>query len=334
MSVPVATPTPTLGWYVHHHGAGHLMRFLAVERHLSSPVTVLSSLPRPPGYAGPWLVLPRDDAADPGSHHDPTAHGRLHWVPIHDPGLRRRHTLISEWIDSARPRRMVVDASAEVALLARLHGVPVSVAAMMGCRTDPGHRLAYDVADQLLAPWPAAAPLPGWDPAWRRKTAFTGGFSRFDGRNAAPPPRARRVLRLWGSGGSDLTADQVTAAEHHTPGWSWTHRPDPAVRADDIWSQLLGTDVVVTHGGSNAVAEVAAARRPAIVVAQQRPHDEQRARAEAVSALGLGTGLAAWPAPHRWADLLAHAVTAADGWQGWSPGDGAARFAAAVESRP
>ena len=331
MSRSGGTTAGMLGWYVHHHGAGHLMRFLAVAGHLTSPVTVLSSLPRPHGYPGPWLVLPRDDEAP--RHHDPTAHGELHWVPTHDQGLRRRHALISAWIDTARPRRMVVDASTEVTLLARLHGVPVSVVAMMGTRTDPGHRLAYSVADQLLAPWPATAPLLGWDPAWRRKSAFTGGFSRFDGRAVAPPPQTRQVLRLWGSGGSDLTAEEVAAAEQHTPGWRWTHRPDPRARADDIWSQLQAADVVVTHGGSNAVAEVAAARRPAIVVAQRRPHDEQLARARAVSSLGLGTGLEAWPAPHRWAALLEQTVAAAGGWECWSPGDGAEQFAAAVESR-
>ena len=37
-------PTPTIGWYVHHHGRGHLARCRSVAAHLPG-LTVLSSLP-------------------------------------------------------------------------------------------------------------------------------------------------------------------------------------------------------------------------------------------------------------------------------------------------
>ncbi len=57
--------------------------------------------------------------------------------------------------------------------------------------------------------------------------------------------------------------------------------------AVDAWALLQDADVVVTHGGQNALAEVAAARRPAVVVPQDRPYDEQRANAAALDRGGL-----------------------------------------------
>jgi hypothetical protein len=43
---------------------------------------------------------------------------------------------------------------------------------------------------------------------------------------------------------------------------------------------MCAADVVITHAGQSCVADVAAARRPAIVLPQPRPFDEQHATAE------------------------------------------------------
>ena len=68
-----------IGYYVHHHGLGHLMRFRAIAAHLRTPVTGLSSLPRPPAWSGPWLHLERDDdgAADAVTEVDVPRHAAL-----------------------------------------------------------------------------------------------------------------------------------------------------------------------------------------------------------------------------------------------------------------
>lgn len=87
--------------------------------------------------------------------------------------------------------------------------------------------------------------------------------------------------------------------------------------------------MVVTHAGQNAVAEVAAARRPAVVVAQPRPHDEQVATAQTLEAWGITTASTSWPAAHLWPDLLSKAWTQGGSqWARWSTGDGAQRAAA------
>ncbi len=321
-----------IGYYVHHVGQGHLRRLVAVAAHLRTPVTGLSSLPAPPAWSGEWVLLPRDDEPVPAPGADVTAHGRLHWAPLGHPGLRSRMATVADWVERTAPALVVADVSVEVALLARLLGVRVALMAMAGDRDDAPHRLAHDVADGLVAPWPALAAAPDWPQRWNDKTSYVGAFSRFDGRPVThPADDGRRVLVLWGSGGDDVTDAERAAARDATPGWRWTYRlgGEPA----DVWDDLLAADVVVVHGGSNAVAEVAAARRPAVVVAQCRPFGEQVARARAVDAAGIARGLDRWPSAWDWPGLLDDALRRGGaGWSRWSPGDGAQRAAAALDA--
>jgi len=313
-----------IGWYVHHHGAGHRQRALAIARHLRNPVTALSSLPRPCEWEGEWIELPRDDT-EPVDRGAADAGGRLHWVPEHHDGLLERSAVIVDWLRRARPRFLVSDVSVEVTLLARLSGTPVVVAAMLGDRDDPAHQLGRDVARALLAPWPAPLETP------TGKTVHVGAFSRFDGfRTTVTQVRRNSVLVLWGSGGRDVGDAEFRAARDATPGWDWNFLvPDSELSAgeQDVWVALQRADVVVVHGGHNAVAEVAAARRPAVVVAQERPFAEQRRRAELLRAEGL-VALDSWPEPGQWPELLERARETGPGpWKRWAPGDGAQRAA-------
>lgn len=338
-----------IGWYAHHHGLGHLTRLQAIAAHLRTPVTGLSSLPAPDGWQQPWVHLDRDDRMPVAraATADPSAHGVLHWVPRHEPGLARRTSQLSTWIDRTHPALVVVDVSVEVSLVARLCGVPVVVLAMPGTRTDRAHRSAYDLADALLAPWPAGAHTTGWPDSWRDKVWAVGGISRFDGRTPEAPagtrdgaPRARstpaprrRVLLLWGAGGRHTSAADVEAARSATPDWEWVER-GPDLPSADLWADLAAADVVVTHAGQNAVAEVAAARRPAVVVPQPRPFDEQGATASAVERLGIAVGLRSWPSDAGvWPEVLERAVARGGaGWQRWSSGHSAADAARLLES--
>lgn len=327
-----------IGWYVHSHGLGHLQRVGCVAPHLHTPVTILSSAPlRPLGprrvgaTAGgrkdtqlPWVELPDDLPL--GDERDVTAGGTLHWAPVHHPGLRQRMAAIAAWVEAARPALVVVDVSVEVALLVRSMGVPVVVVGMRGDRSDRAHATAYDLAAAVLAPWPAAFAEP-WPQRWLDKTWHVGGVSRFDGRSVVPPPRSGQVALLWGQGGSAVSEADVAAAVDATPGWRWT-TAGLGSWADDTWALLAGADVVVTHAGQGAIGEVAAARRPAVVLPQPRPHDEQCATGRAMAQAGLAVVREAWPEPHEWPQLLdAAARLGGGGWERWSDGSGAQRAA-------
>lgn len=351
-----------IGYYVHHRGTGHVHRASALAEALSEPLTGLSSLPRPAGWPGSWVTLDLDVAPDdadgsggsaPGpAYVDPTARGRLHWVPRHHPGLRSRMAEISEWIEDVEPEVMVVDVSVEVCLLARLHGVPVVTVVQPGERGDPAHQLALEIADGIVGLWPrevhtaTGGMVRGLPAHLVDRVVPVGGLSRFPVRTdpapapgPEPPPASgpsgtRHVAVVLGSGGDALTPALLEAARQQTPGWTWSvlggqHGPW-VERPEEV---LAAADVVVTHAGQNALAEVASLQRPAVVVPQERPHAEQLTTA-AVLACGD------WPAlvetafhAEGWAERLERAA-ALDGtrWRGWTDGLAASRFADVVHA--
>ncbi len=315
-----------IGYYVHHHGQGHLTRAAVVARACPVPVVALSSLPEPAQHPfADWVPLPPDPALpDPA---DRTAGGTLHWAPLDSPDYRARMAAIAGWIAAARPSRVHVDVSVEVAVLARTLGVAVSTTAMPGRRADPAHALGYAMAAAVIAPWPGHAPLLDHLRPHLARTTFVGALSRFDGRTRHEV-RPGRVAVLLGGGGSSAPPDLVDALT--AAGWdarviggsTWTADP---------WQELTSAEVVISHAGQNAVAEIAAAGRPAVVVAEQRPFAEQHVTAEALAADDLAVVRTAWPARDEWPALLA-AARQRDGasWVRWNDGDGAKRFASAL----
>lgn len=320
-----------IGYYVHHHGRGHLHRALAVEKELDEPMTVLSSLPPAPDRVQGGVVLERDDAG--GAPRATTARDRLHWVPLHDQGLLDRMQQISAWLARERPRVVVVDVSVEVATLVRLHGIPVVSVVLPGRRTDPAHRLGLDVSDALVGMWPegvTAAMLPGLPAEVHDRVRPLGALARVPVVEQRPRrPGPRRVTVLMGAGGHDVTPDAVARARTSTPGWEWTllgaglgpWRADPhrAVR---------NADVVVTHAGQNAVAEVAAARRPAVLVPQSRPHDEQVVAAGVLASTGMPVVVEDRFPTDGWSGRLEQAASLeAASWSTWCDGKAARRFA-------
>lgn len=320
-----------IGYYVHHHGHGHRHRAIAIADQLSIPVVGLSSTARPAGWTGPWLELPSD--ANGPHPKDERASGRLHWVPEHDAGLVERMALISDWLRRERPALVVVDVSVEVALLCRLHGIPVITMVLPGDRSDPAHRLVHDIARRVLGAWPAHAEgmISGLDEA--NDVTRVGAMSRFDRRDRPTrvATRGRSAALLLGGGGSRVDADAVDRMRASAPDWDWTILGGPGEAwTDDPWPVLCAADVAVTHAGQNALAEVAAARTPAIVFAEDRPYDEQQAT---VASLRRGP----WPAFTL--DSLADVADALDlargldgsAWASWNDGDGAVRAAAIIE---
>ncbi|WP_375483125.1 glycosyltransferase [uncultured Jatrophihabitans sp.] len=315
-----------IGYYVHHQGHGHLHRALSLAHALDEPVVGLSSLPSPGEPFADWVPLPPDPALDDAD--GPDAGGALHWAPTNSPGYADRMSTVADWVRRERPRLVVVDLSVEVATLVRLLGTPVAVVTLPGERTDDAHRLAYRLATTIVAPWPRAILDPPHLCDYGAKVVHTGAISRFDGRPGRPAPAAGRVLVLLGSGGADGLTVPADGA-----GWTWTALGGGGTWSGDVWSALQDSDVVVTHAGLNALAEVAAAGRPAVVVPQSRPFAEQRTTGGALKAAGLATVLDAWPAPDEWDGVLTSACARGESWQRWNDGQGAGRFAHALAER-
>lgn len=324
-----------IGYYIHHHGQGHRVRATSICSALTTAVTALSSAP-PAGAEcfADVICLARDDHGGPPL--DPTANGTVHWAPVLDRGLGSRMSRVATWIESARPSLMVVDVSVEVATFVRLLGVPVVVMAMPGVRTDSAHRLGYQLAEHIIAAWPQEMYDPVWLQEFAHKTTFVGGISRFDGRECddTPPSGRPQVLVLSGTGGSNLSMDDIRLCAHRHPGYRWQALGVPGGPwVDDPWPQLRGADVVVSHAGQNAVADIAAARRPAVIIAQPRPFDEQQATATALAVNGLAVTVPQWPPVTAWRHLIEAALKrGGQRWPRWHTAGAAARAAAVIDT--
>lgn len=296
-------------------------------------MTVLSSLAITDQPSFSTVQLPRDDAAV--SFQNPTANGTLHWVPLHDNGLRDRMRLIVDWVSEMKPDLMVVDVSVEVAMLTRLLGVPVVVMAMPGDRTDGPHDLVYRAAEHIVAPWPEELYEPPWLHEHSTKTTYVGGISRFDGR-VVPPSLTEtsvpNILVLNGAGGSGFDLAEVNRCAAAYPQYRWSALGVAgAPWVEDPWSALCSADVVISSAGQSSVADIAAAGRPAIIVAEDRPFAEQHAMALALERGSLAVVQHGWPPLQDWPTLIDRAQTfETDRWQRWGTRGAAARAAAAI----
>ncbi len=323
-----------IGYYVHHHGRGHAARARSICARLDEPVTFFSSLPRPASMRDrdTWVRLPLDVPADHEEPVDARCRGRMHWAPVHVPGLAQRAAELLRVAVDVGLRRMVVDVSVEVATLARVAGIPVTVMAMPGERTDPPHRLAYDIADQIVAPWSADVYEPHWLRDHRDRTHYVGSISQFENRAAEPRATSSAGLGvlLGGAGGDDLPGDALEQLRSALPQYRWMSL-SASSWVDDPWPILCAADVVVTHAGQNAIADVALTGAAVIVIPQRRPFDEQFATAAALAGAGLTVAVDRWPTPDVWAGLLTETLALdRSGWSRLRVRGAAARAAAVI----
>jgi len=323
---------PRIGWYVHHHGRGHVSRFLAVRPHLDADVVVFSSMTAPTvlPVGTEWVSLPLDNEVEEraGGVLDPydpdaeaTVRGRLHWAPLDHRGHRRRLALIAACADELDV--FVVDVSVEVAVFVRLLGLPLALFTQPGARVDVPHELAFAIADRIIAPWPAGAHDTSVFGEAAVQLHTVGGISRSAGRER-PAVEPGTVLLLGGIGPVGERDAVWTALAERFPDVRWRsagYLPDTFV--DDPWEAICRAEVVITAGGQNSIADVAAADRPTIVVPQERPFDEQSTTARVLDAEGFVVSFEEWPDLDALADALDRARDRPTRWAEWGVDRGA-----------
>jgi hypothetical protein len=325
---------PRIGWYVHHHGRGHVSRFLAVRPHLDADVTVFSSMPAPAGLpAGTeWVALPLDNELEDHDGHvldpyaaAPTGFGRFHWVPQGHRAHRRRLALIAERAEGFDA--FVVDVSVEVAAFVRLLGLPVALFSQPGTRTDAPHRLAFDIADVILCPWPAGTHDLSVFGGSAERVHTVGGISRHARRPRADAEPGS-VLLLGGIGSAEGRPGVWSTLEARFPELSWRSAGYlPGTHTDDPWDAICRAEVVISAAGQNSIADIAAADRPVVVVPQERPFAEQVATARALARDGFAVELDDWPNPEAVAAALERVRSRPTPWAEWGVEQGAAEAA-------
>ena len=121
------------------------------------------------------------------------------------------------------------------------------------------------------------------------------------------------------------------AADH--PRYHWSALGVAGARwSEDPWDDLCEADVVISHAGQSSIADIATAARPAIVVPQSRPFNEQAATATVLGRSGLAVALDEWPRSDEWEPLIDRALGLdVDGWRRWQTAGASARAAAAID---
>ena len=331
--------TDAVLWYVHDHGRGHLQRARAVLAHLRAPVVVAAG-PHVADLAAATLDVPVVRLPPDTTSGRPTPRGPWHPAPI-GRLLRDRHVQLVRAVDAHECTTAVVDVSMEVTALTSLLGLRTISVRQSGCRTDDAHRVGLSCADVVWVPQhralePISEPT---DDRWH----FTGAFSRYDDLPpAADPAEPRIALIVLGAGGStfDEAAWRDAAAP---PGWCvviaggrarWRRGNVRAVgTVDPLHPLLCAASTVVAGAGWASTADVAAIRRPLVVVPEPRPFDEQLVRARALAAAGLALHVDTWPTPTRLADVLAEAGTLDPAaWAEFHDGHGARRAATMIDA--
>ena len=331
---------PHIAYYVHHHGAGHGVRAARIAQALRVPVTLMGSqLPVELPEGVQRLSLPGDTAEGMTVERFDV----LHYAPLAVDGVRERMALLAQWFVEHWPCLLVVDVSVEIALFARLCGVPVAYVRQHGLRDDPAHRLAYESASALLAPYPAEMEAPD-TPQWLRdKTMYSGWLSRFAGAPAAKPERGQ-VLIITGHGGTGLSAGVIEAVARQcperqfrvagalTPGQSMSNLHWLGQLADPQ-NAMSSAEIVIGSASDSLVGEAASLGCRYIAVAEERPFDEQKLQARRLNQLNVAIGLEeGWPAVPQWPALLDAAATLdPERWHGWADTQAAMRAARLIE---
>ena len=327
-----------IGYYVHHHGDGHRQRAVAIGHSLSG-ITLLGT-----GLTGktgdlPFLDLP-DDRLDEGfagiDHAERPS--SLHYAPLDHEGIRQRTAMIALWVAQSRPSLMVVDVSAEVAMLARLASVPTVYVRLSGTRLDAAHLDAFRGASALLAPFHEA--LDDEDiPAWvREKTFYAPGIIRpaFISQDV----HGGAVLIVLGRGGGISDGERWAEVARATPERQFriigpctvpSSLPDNLELqgwVDDADAQIAAAPVVIGAAGDGVVSAVLAARRPFICVPEPRPFDEQVSKARRLGAVGGAIVRFDWPPASDWTGLIDLAIKQAEQWPTCLIDEGGAEAAA------
>ena len=292
-----------IGYYVHHHGSGHLMRALAIASQLDAHVTLLGSGLKPYEHLIPQKItcvhLPMDveDHQDQ-CYHDGTAVDVLHYAPLNVKGIRDRNQMLCNFFASSFPMIFIVDVSVEVALLARLCSIPTIVMRQHGHRNDPAHLAAYQSASLLIAPY--ARQLQSGSPTWvNDKSLFSGGFSKYtSAKYTVNEGDAKQVAVMCGKGGTSLSLAFLIHLAKSCPSYHFHGIGDmgETVACDlknitlhgelkDPLNLLKNSSIIIGNAGHNTVMEVAELNKQFICVPEQRPYDEQLHKAEMIAAV-------------------------------------------------
>ncbi|RBQ11820.1 glycosyltransferase [Pedobacter miscanthi] len=332
-----------IAFYVHHHGSGHLMRCLAIAAGLDEcEITFLGSGLEKHKSLIPNSIevieLPMDTPGKEDTNRVSSSLEGLHYAPLNISGQLQRVAIITHFLASHPRLLLIVDVSVEIAMLARLCGVPTVIVRQHGQRNDLPHHICYRNAAGLLAPYDGR--MAGHEPKWiKQKTFYTGGFSRFSPREDLSDPGQRQVAVLIGSGGTTMKGAFFAKLSSQCPSWTFHVIGDTDTgndfsnvhfhgRMDDPSAVLERCCIVIGNAGHNTVMECASLNKRFIAISEERPFKEQLQKAEIIESLSLAIHIPATQiAGTDWKSLLKKSLSTRPAWGGLVNPDSAKKAA-------
>lgn len=302
-----------LGYYIHHHGKGHLNRAKTLASKMDLPMTVMGSNVRLEDWSAikdcNVLPLPDDSIVKNIPLNRDKGTSSLHYSPLYSRNICYRFRLIADWVDQVKPTAVIVDVSSEVTQFFRLLGVPVLSIRQHGDRTDNPHLIGYESAFKLLASYPEELEQDNVLDWIKAKTIYMPGFSRYSShtltkemsRTSLGLPFDRKiVVVINGNGGDSINLPKVINKANKSKDWYWivVGKIEPkeiiipenvlvAGWVEDTFAYLKSADVIVASSGHNTVMEIGSARVPYIAIPETRPFDEQLNKALVLEKKGL-----------------------------------------------
>ncbi len=338
--VTVNAPPRAIGFFVHHHGSGHIKRCSAIIDHITDrPVTVFcAQTERFPAMADNVSLVripnPHGQPACTSALHHQSASTAMDCAPLGVSALRAGMGAIAQWLATEDAALLVSDVSAEVVLLARILSVPAIKLRMHGNRSDAAHVAAYTACVGLLAPFDERLEQANWPAKFRQKTCYTGGL--IDSSLQPPPSRklARQrlglplgkqvIVAITGSGaGIGTPLAPLTVGARALPDAQWFTLGNTARYGhetafsnlsevgwvDNAIDYIAAADVVIATPGDTLIHEVARVGRPLVCIPEWCYYDEQACKAEALDGLNVAAYSATWPGSFpTWQALIERAL--------------------------
>ncbi len=322
-----------IGYYAHHHGSGHCRQAdklaALLPPTLRSQMTVFTSLPVD-SYHFSTITdeqIVRLSAEDqlpedvlPGRAGEYWQPSSLHYSPVGNRHVQTRSWQLLDGIKERQIDLMIIDVSAEVAMLCRAASVPYLYVRLAGERDDIPHLNAFAGALGLLAPYPKAleaAATPDWV---RQKTlyldfmpnktdeplSFTAfidklmtlttdnsihkWLSSLDNNNKTAKTKIVTVIK--GYGGHDAIDAKLPELRRVLPNAliislgpidnDACNYVDIVAHVDDVTPFIAYSDLLLMACGLNGIAQAYDYATPLVVLPDERSHREQEVMAEAL----------------------------------------------------
>ncbi len=291
-------------FYIHHHGAGHLTRALAIAEQLphnevvffgSSLATYKDLLPEDILT----IELPFDTPTDSDRDWTSSELNFLHYAPLNVKGIVERNDRIINFFGKNNRCLLIVDVSVEIALLARLCGIPTVVVRQHGDRSDTPHLLAYESASLLLAPYAKLMAQP-IEKEFIQKTFYSGGFSKYSGMSIEEHSSSEdQIAIFFGQGGTcfdlpliaQIRRDLPQTFNLHILGTIQNYQAIDGVsyygNSKNAYPILKNCRIVISNAGHNCIMELGDLRKKIICIPAERPFEEQKIKAKILENAGV-----------------------------------------------